>query len=62
METIAAISTATGNGGIGIIRMSGENCFNILEKIYKSEGALKKALPRVYLISIPFTCSGVTPE
>ena len=30
METIAAISTATGNGGIGIIRMSGDNCFNIL--------------------------------
>ena len=27
METIAAISTATGNGGIGIIRMSGKNGF-----------------------------------
>ena len=25
MKTIAAISTATGNSGIGIIRMSGEN-------------------------------------
>lgn len=36
METIAAISTATGNGGIGIIRMSGENCFNILEKIFRT--------------------------
>lgn len=35
METIAAISTATGNGGIGIIRMSGKECFNILEKIFK---------------------------
>lgn len=35
METIAAISTATGNGGIGIIRMSGKGCFNILEKIFK---------------------------
>ena len=34
METIAAISTATGNGGIGIIRMSGKNCFEILEKIF----------------------------
>ena len=31
METIAA---ATGNGGIGIIRMSGKNCFEILEKIF----------------------------
>ena len=36
METIAAISTATGNGGIGIIRMSGDNCFNILEKIFRT--------------------------
>lgn len=35
MKTIAAISTATGNGGIGIIRMSGKECFNILEKIFK---------------------------
>lgn len=34
MSTIAAISTATGNGGIGIIRMSGKNCFNILNKIF----------------------------
>ena len=34
-ETIAAISTATGNGGIGIIRMSGRNCFEILNKIFK---------------------------
>ena len=35
METIAAISTAVGNGGIGIIRMSGENCFEILKKVFK---------------------------
>ena len=37
MSTIAAISTAPGIGGIGIIRMSGENCFNILEKIFKQK-------------------------
>lgn len=35
MDTIAAISTATGNGGIGIIRMSGKECFQILNKIFK---------------------------
>ena len=34
MSTIAAISTATGAGGIGIIRMSGEECFKILKKIF----------------------------
>lgn len=35
METIVAISTAMGNGGIGIIRMSGKESFKILEKIFK---------------------------
>ena len=34
MSTIAAISTATGNGGIGIVRMSGKKCFDILSKIF----------------------------
>lgn len=34
MSTIAAISTATGNGGIGIIRMSGKKSFEILEKFF----------------------------
>ena len=33
-NTIVAISTATGAGGIGIVRMSGDNCFNILKKIF----------------------------
>ena len=35
MSTIAAISTAPVIGGIGIIRMSGEECFYVLEKIFK---------------------------
>ena len=37
MSTIAAISTAPGVGGIGIIRISGENSFEILNKflLYK---------------------------
>ena len=35
MSTIAAISTATGNGGIGIIRMSVKKLFEILNKIFK---------------------------
>ena len=34
MSTICAISTAPGIGGIGIIRMSGEECFDILSKIF----------------------------
>lgn len=35
MDTIAAISTAPGIGVIGIIRMSGEDCFKVLDKIFK---------------------------
>lgn len=35
MSTISAISTAPGIGGIGIIRISGENTYNVLEKIFK---------------------------
>ena len=38
-NTIVAISTAPGIGGIGIIRMSGENCFEVLEKIFKQKNA-----------------------
>ena len=34
-ETIAAISTAPGTAGIGIIRMSGKDVFSILKKIFK---------------------------
>ena len=41
MSTIVSISTAPGIGGIGIIRMSGENSFNILEKIFKPIKAQK---------------------
>ena len=37
MSTIAAISTAPGIGGIGIVRMSGEDSFEILEKIFKAK-------------------------
>ena len=34
-KTIVAISTASGNGGIGIIRLSGKNTFEIINKIFK---------------------------
>ena len=43
METIVAISTAPGNSGIGIVRLSGEKCFDIIEKIFipKNDGLIK---------------------
>lgn len=34
MSTITAIATATGTGSVGIIRMSGKECFEILKKIF----------------------------
>lgn len=37
MSTIVAISTAPGTGGIGIIRMSGEKSFEILDKIFQTK-------------------------
>ncbi len=37
MDTIVAISTAIGNSGIGIIRMSGEESFEIIKKIFKTK-------------------------
>lgn len=39
MSTIAAIATATGTGSVGIIRMSGKECFQILSKIFVPKNA-----------------------
>lgn len=37
-ETIAAISTAYGEGGIGIVRISGDRALEILEILFRSNG------------------------
>ena len=47
MSTIVAISTAPGNSGIGIVRMSGKESFDILNKIFCS---VKNGEPRGYTI------------
>ena len=41
-ETIAAISTAMNNSGIGIIRISGEEAFDIIGKIFRPANPDKK--------------------
>ena len=41
MSTIVSISTAPGIGGIGIMRMSGEKSFEILDKIFKPKTSQK---------------------
>lgn len=64
METIAAISTATGNGGIGIIRMSGENCFNVLEKIFRTSKNNKINIEKIkgYTIQYGYIIDNKTNE
>lgn len=42
VDTIAAIATAMTNSGIGIIRISGEESFSVIDKIYRSKNGKKK--------------------
>lgn len=41
-NTIAAIATAVSNSGIGIIRISGEEAFEIIDRIFQSKNSDKK--------------------
>ena len=41
-DTIAAISTAMSNSGIGIIRISGPEAFDVADRIYRSKKGIKK--------------------
>lgn len=52
MNTIVAISTAMGTGGIGIIRMSGKECFDILDKIF--EPSIKENINKIKGYSIKY--------
>mgnify|MGYP003302371016 CR=1 FL=1 len=47
-DTIAAISTAMTNSGIGIVRMSGEESLEIIQKIYK--GKIEKDFENIEII------------
>ena len=40
-DTIAAISTALGEGAISIVRLSGEDAISIAMKVYKGKNLLK---------------------
>lgn len=41
-DTIAAIATAVSNGGISIIRVSGDEALDVVDKIYKTKSGQKK--------------------
>ena len=45
-ETVAAISTAKGKGGIAVIRISGEKSAEIIEKCFVSNGKSPVENPR----------------
>ncbi len=62
METIAAISTATGSGGIGIIRMSGDKGFEILKKIFISSQELILEDIKGYTIKYGYIINTETKE
>lgn len=40
-DTIAAISTPRGEGGIGIVRMSGDDSIKILSKVFRAKSEKK---------------------
>ncbi len=41
-DTIAAISSAAGNSGIGIIRVSGDEAIEVVDKIFRPANKNKK--------------------
>lgn len=43
-DTIAAIATAMSPSGIGIIRISGEDTLDIIDRIYRSKDGKKKSV------------------
>ena len=47
-DTIAAISTPAGEGGIGIVRLSGPDSLGIAAKIFKSKDGKKPSLFKTY--------------
>ena len=49
-DTIAAIATALSNSGIGIVRISGEESFQIAEKIYKGKKIKDHAIHYGYIV------------
>ena len=46
-DTIAAIATAPGEGGIGVVRISGVNAKEILKKIFSKKNSEKDLVPRM---------------
>ena len=50
MDTIAAVSTPIGEGGIGIVRLSGDNALKIADRIFMSKGGGKPSRFKTYTV------------
>lgn len=59
-DPIAAVSTPVGNGGIGIVRISGKGCVDIADKIFVSADGKKLAEKKSHTISYGKICDPVT--
>ena len=46
-KTIAAISTANGIGGMGVIRISGENACEVAQRVFKSVSSCSSVCPLI---------------
>lgn len=57
-ETIAAISTAMSGSGIGIVRISGEDAFEIIQKIYRSKSGKILAEQKSHTIHYGYIVDG----
>lgn len=58
-DTIAAIATAMTNSGIGIVRISGEESFDIIDKIYRSKkGDKKLSQAKSHTVHYGYICDG----
>ena len=58
-DTIAAIATAMTNSGIGIIRISGSESFQIIDKIYRSKNGKKILSKQIsHTVHYGYICDG----
>lgn len=59
MDTIAAISTAVSESGIGIIRISGKDALSVIDRVYRSPGGRKKlSQAPTHTIHYGYICDG----
>ena len=58
-DTIAAIATAMGNSGIGIVRISGDEAIEVADRVFKLKGGKDKlANQKSHTIHYGFVCDG----